>query len=138
MGHFYFKDRWGGFDDGLYAAARFLEILANNDCSSDELFAQFPERCSTSEIQIPIDESQKISLIQTVVNQNKDMPNANISTVDGLRIEFSYGWGIVRASNTGSYLVARFEANSEGELQQVKSTFKDLLQKADPMMLLVF
>jgi phosphomannomutase/phosphoglucomutase len=73
-----------------------------------------------------------------VVNQNKDMPNANISTVDGLRIEFSYGWGIVRASNTGSYLVARFEANSEGELQQVKSTFKDLLQKADPMMLLSF
>jgi phosphomannomutase/phosphoglucomutase len=137
-GHFYFKDRWGGFDDGLYAAARFLEILANNDCSSDELFAQFPERCSTSEIQIPIDDSQKISLIQTVVNQNKDMPNANISTVDGLRIEFSYGWGIVRASNTGSYLVARFEANSEGELQQVKSTFKDLLQKADPMMLLSF
>ena len=138
-GHFYFKDRWGGFDDGLYAAARFLEILSNNfDTTSDDLFAQFPERCSTPEIQIPIDESQKESLIQTVVNQNKDMPNANISTIDGLRIEFTHGWGIVRASNTGSYLVARFEANSEEELQQVKSTFKDLLQKADPMMLLSF
>ena len=123
----------------MYAAARFLEILSNNfDTTSDDLFAQFPERCSTPEIQIPIDESQKASLIQTVVNQNKDMPNANISTIDGLRIEFTHGWGIVRASNTGSYLVARFEANSEEELQQVKSTFKDLLQKADPMMLLSF
>lgn len=61
-GHFYFKDRWGGFDDGLYAAARFLEILSNNfDTTSDELFAQFPERCSTPEIQIPIRMSLKRS-----------------------------------------------------------------------------
>lgn len=137
-GHFYFKDRWGGFDDGLYAAARFLEILANNDCSADELFTQFPERFSTPEIQIPIEESQKTLLINTLIDENKDMPNANISTIDGLRIEFAYGWGIVRASNTGSYLVARFEANSKEELQQVKSIFKDLLQKADPMMLFSF
>lgn len=138
-GHFFFKDRWGGFDDGIYAAARFLEILANNfDATADDIFAEFPERFSTPEIQILVDESQKVSLINTLIQQNKDMSGANVNTIDGLRIEFAHGWGVVRASNTGSYLVARFEANSEDDLQQVKSTFKDLLQKADPMMLLSF
>lgn len=138
-GHFFFKDRWGGFDDGLYAAARFLEILANNyGATSDELFAQFPERCSTPEIQIYVDDQAKVSLMQTLISQNKDLAGANINTTDGLRIEFGFGWGVVRASNTGSYLVARFEANDEEGLQKVKNTFKELLQKADPMMLLSF
>ncbi|MCP5174077.1 MAG: phosphomannomutase/phosphoglucomutase [Moraxellaceae bacterium] len=136
-GHFFFKDRWGGFDDGLYAAARFLEILANQfDSTADDLFTQFPERCATPEIQIPVDDAQKVSLINTLIQQNKDMADANVNTTDGLRIEFAHGWGVVRASNTGSYLVARFEANTEDDLQQVKSTFKELLQKADPMMLI--
>ncbi len=138
-GHFFFKDRWGGFDDGLYAAARFLEILANNyGATSDELFAQFPERCSTPEIQIYVDDQAKVSLMQTLISQNKDLAGANINTTDGLRIEFGFGWGVVRASNTGSYLVARFEANDEEGLQKVKNTFKELLQKADPMMLVSF
>lgn len=138
-GHFFFKDRWGGFDDGLYAAARFLEILANTyGASSDELFTQFPERCSTPEIQIYVDDEAKHNLVQTLISQNKDLAGANINTTDGLRIEFAYGWGVVRASNTGSYLVARFEANDEDGLQQVKNTFKELLQKADPMMLVSF
>lgn len=138
-GHFFFKDRWGGFDDGLYAAARFLEILANNyGATSDELFAQFPERCSTPEIQIYVDDEAKVSLMQTLISQNKDLAGANINTTDGLRIEFGFGWGVVRASNTGSYLVARFEANDEEGLQKVKNTFKELLQKADPMMLVSF
>lgn len=135
-GHFCFKDRWGGFDDGLYAAARFLEILANNfGATADDLFAQFPERCVTPEIQILVDEEGKHSLIETLIAQNREISNGVINTTDGLRIEFAYGWGVVRASNTGSYLVARFEANDESGLQQIKAVFKELLQKADPMML---
>jgi len=135
-GHFCFKDRWGGFDDGLYAAARFLEILANNfGATADELFAEFPERCATPEIQILVDEERKHSLIETLIAQNSEISGGVINTTDGLRVEFSYGWGVVRASNTGSYLVARFEANDEPSLQQIKATFKELLQKADPMML---
>lgn len=135
-GHFCFKDRWGGFDDGLYAAARFLEILANNfGATADELFAEFPERCVTPEIQILVDEERKHSLIETLIAQNREISGGVINTTDGLRVEFAYGWGVVRASNTGSYLVARFEANDEVGLQQIKATFKELLQKADPMML---
>jgi len=135
-GHFFFKDRWGGFDDGLYAAARFLEILANNfGSTADDLFAGFPERFATPEIKILVDEESKHSLINLLIEQNKEVSGGVVNTTDGLRIEFSYGWGVVRASNTGSYLVARFEANNESALQQIKDTFKDLLLEADPMML---
>lgn len=135
-GHFCFKDRWGGFDDGLYAAARFLEILANNfGATADDLFAEFPERCATPEIQILVDEERKHHLIETLIAQNREMSGGIVNTTDGLRVEFAYGWGVVRASNTGSYLVARFEANDESGLQQIKAVFKELLQKADPMML---
>lgn len=135
-GHFFFKDRWGGFDDGLYAAARFLEILANSyGSTADDLFAGFPERFSTPEIIIPVAEDLKQSLIARLIANSKDIPNAVVNTIDGLRVEFPSGWGIVRASNTGSHLVARFEANDEASLEQVKEFFRDLLQLADPMLL---
>jgi phosphomannomutase/phosphoglucomutase len=135
-GHFFFKDRWGGFDDGLYAAARFLEILANSyGSTADDLFAGFPERFSTPEIIIPVAEDLKQPLIARLIANSKDIPNAVVNTIDGLRVEFPSGWGIVRASNTGSHLVARFEANDEASLEQVKEFFRDLLQLADPMLL---
>ncbi len=135
-GHFFFKDRWGGFDDGLYAAARFLEILANSyGSTADDLFACFPERFSTPEIIIPVSEDLKQPLIARLIANSKDIPNAVVNTIDGLRVEFPSGWGIVRASNTGSHLVARFEANDEASLEQVKEFFRDLLQLADPMLL---
>ena len=138
-GHFFFKDRWGGFDDGLYAAARFLEILANSyGSTADDLFAGFPERFSTPEIIIPVAEELKQSLIAQLIDNSKNIPNAIVNTIDGLRVEFPEAWGIVRASNTGSHLVARFEANDEAGLKQVKSFFKNLLQEADPMLLLSF
>jgi len=138
-GHFFFKDRWGGFDDGLYAAARFLEILANSyGSTADDLFNDFPVRFSTPEIEIPVAEEEKKALIERLIVNSKSIPNAIVNTTDGLRVEFTESWGIVRASNTGSYLVARFEANNEESLQQVKEFFKDLLQKSDPMLLLSF
>ena len=138
-GHFFFKDRWGGFDDGLYAAARFLEILANSyGSTADDLFNDFPIRFSTPEIEIPVAEEEKKALIERLIVNSKSIPNAIVNTTDGLRVEFTESWGIVRASNTGSYLVARFEANDEESLQQVKEFFKDLLQKSDPMLLLSF
>lgn len=137
-GHFFFKDRWGGFDDGLYAAARFLEILANQFGTADDVFAQFPKRCSTPEIKILVDEARKHHLIETLIAQSKEVNGGIVNTTDGLRIEFAQGWGVVRASNTGSYLVARFEANNEDCLQDIKEIFKSLLQQAEPMMLLSF
>lgn len=135
-GHFYFKDRWGGFDDGLYAAARFLEILANSyGSTADDLFSGFPVRVSTPEMTIPVAEELKQQLVDRLIANSQDIPNAIVNTIDGLRVEFPYGWGIVRASNTGSHLVARFEANDEAGLEQIKAFFRDLLQLADPMLL---
>ncbi|WP_170106948.1 phosphomannomutase/phosphoglucomutase [Agitococcus lubricus] len=138
-GHFIFNDRWGGFDDGLYAAARFLEILANTyDATADDLFKQFPVRVSTPEIHIPIAEDHKAVLMERLVNDYHDIPNAVVNTTDGLRVEFPDAWGLIRASNTGAHLVARFEANDEEALATIKDFFKRLLQQAEPMLLMTF
>ncbi len=138
-GHFIFNDRWGGFDDGLYAAARFLEILANNfGSSADDLFSDFPVRSNTPEISIPVAEAHKKEVMDQLIANNADIPNAIINTLDGLRVEFPDGWGLVRASNTGAHLVARFEGNDDEALQRVQECFKYMLQEADPMMLLPF
>jgi len=138
-GHFIFNDRWGGFDDGLYAAARFLEILANNfDATADDLFAEFPVRISTPEIMISVAEDHKFEVVEQLIAHHSDIPNAIVNTLDGLRVEFPDGWGIVRASNTGAHLVARFEGNDEQALQRVQDFFRQALQRADGMLLLPF
>ena len=137
-GHFIFCDRWQGFDDGLYAAARFLEILAQSGGTADDLFAAFPERISTPELNIPISEDYKFEVVQRLVEQASSISDATVNTIDGLRVEWPYGWGLVRASNTGPYLVARFEANDDDALDRVKYSFKELLGQVDPMLLLPF
>lgn len=137
-GHFIFNDRWGGFDDGLYAAARFLEILAQSPGDADSLFAEFPERLSTPELKVPVAEDAKQGVIARLLQDSDDILDGTVNTTDGLRVEFPHGWGIVRASNTGAYLVAKFEANSEDELEMVKSFFRERLLRADPMLLLPF
>lgn len=137
-GHFIFNDRWGDFDDGLYAAARFLEILAQSTGVADDLFAEFPERISTPELQVPVSEEEKPLVMERLLASKDEIFEGTVNTTDGLRVEFAGGWGIVRASNTGSYLVARFEANTTDDLEMVKAFFRDRLHKADPMMLLPF
>jgi phosphomannomutase/phosphoglucomutase len=138
-GHFIFNDRWGGFDDGLYAAARFLEILANSfDSTADDLFADFPVRANTPEIIIPVAEAHKQEVMEQLIANNTEIPNAIINTLDGLRVEFPDAWGIVRASNTGAHLVARFEGNDDDALQRVQECFRYMLQEADSMLLLPF
>ena len=137
-GHFIFNDRWGDFDDGLYAAARFLEILAQSTGVADDLFAEFPERISTPELQVPVSEDEKPMVMERLLASKDEIFEGTVNTTDGLRVEFAGGWGIVRASNTGSYLVARFEANTPEDLEMVKTFFRDRLHMADPMMLLPF
>lgn len=137
-GHFIFCDRWQGFDDGLYAAARFLEILAQSAGTADDLFASFPERLSTPELSIPISEEYKFEVVQRLVEHAAHIADATVNTIDGLRVEWPTGWGLVRASNTGAHLVARFEANDEESLDRIKSAFRELLNQVDPMLLLPF
>ena len=135
-GHIFFKHKWYGFDDALYTATRLLEILSNTDISSDDLFKQFPEPASTPEINITVSEEEKFNIVNTLKNKvkelqiNKDIDflDSDLITIDGLRVEFKTGWGLIRASNTTACLVTRFEADNNDELLIIKNKFLKLIE----------
>lgn len=127
-GHIFFKDRWYGFDDALYSACRLLEIISQRSMTVAEQFAEIPNSINTPEIKIPIAEEEKFIIMQRLSDQ-AEFPGANVITIDGLRVEFSYGWGLIRASNTTPCLVARFEATDQGSLEQIQSLFKTQLRR---------
>ena len=135
-GHFFFKERWYGFDDGLYAAARLLEILAQREEELAEVFAELPDAVSTPELKVAVAEGTqhaKVALIAAAA-QAEDSPfaSARLSTIDGLRADFADGWGLVRASNTTPVLVLRFEAEDEAALERIKALFREQLQQLLP------
>ncbi len=130
-GHIFFAERWYGFDDGLYTAARLLEILGIEDRHSDEVFEDFPEDLSTPELNVQVTESDKFAIIERL-EQQADFGDGNVSTIDGLRVDYTDGWGLCRASNTTPVLVLRFEAENEDALERIKSVFREQLQKAAP------
>ncbi|MGH1372020.1 MAG: phosphomannomutase/phosphoglucomutase [Cellvibrionaceae bacterium] len=129
-GHIFIKDRWYGFDDGMYAAARLLEIMTLRDQDIDDLFDSFPMLPSTPELKIPVEEAQKFELIERLIELG-DFQNGKAITLDGLRVDFPKGWGLVRASNTSAALTLRFEAESESVLEQLQQLFKRELLKID-------
>lgn len=135
--HIFIKDRWFGFDDGMYAAARIVEILSQQSQSCAELFRQFPALPCTPEIAIPVAEEHKFGLIDRIM-QHANFPDANVITIDGLRVEFNDGWGLIRASNTSPALLLRFEAESEHALTAIQAKFKGLIHKADKSIELLF
>lgn len=130
-GHIFFGERWYGFDDGLYAAARLLEILGIEDRHSDDVFADFPEDISTPELNVEVTESSKFDIIARL-GEGGEFGDGNISTIDGIRVDYADGWGLCRASNTTPVLVLRFEAETEAALDRIKSVFREQLQKAAP------
>ncbi|MCC5812707.1 MAG: phosphomannomutase/phosphoglucomutase [Ectothiorhodospiraceae bacterium] len=136
-GHIFFNDRWDGFDDGIYAAARLLEILSMDPRSTTEIFAELPETVSTPELKINLEEGEPPQVIERLVSQAK-FPDARVTTIDGLRVDFPDGWGLVRASNTTPCLVLRFEADTEEALERIKQQFRELLEQAKPGMTLSF
>lgn len=129
-GHIFIKDRWYGFDDGMYAAARLIEIMSLRDENLDQIFAEFPPLCATPEIRIPVPEESKFALVEQLVAVG-EFEDAKIITLDGLRVEYSYGWGLVRASNTGAELTMRFEAESEEQIHSLKALFTREIRKID-------
>ena len=135
-GHFFFKERWFGFDDGLYAAARLLEILAQREESPSEVLDELPDSVSTPELKVPVDAGTPHALVSLFVSsvQVEDSPfaGARLSTIDGLRADFPDGWGLVRASNTTPVLVLRFEADDEAALERIKALFRAQLQPLLP------
>ncbi|MDQ1091581.1 phosphomannomutase/phosphoglucomutase [Xanthomonas sacchari] len=135
-GHFFFKERWYGFDDGLYAAARLLEILAQREEAPSEVLAELPESVATPEIKLPVDGQDAHALVADLVAQaqQEDSPfaGARLLTIDGLRADFPDGWGLVRASNTTPVLVLRFEADTAAALERIKALFRAQLQALLP------
>ncbi|MGH8049132.1 MAG: phosphomannomutase/phosphoglucomutase [Arenimonas sp.] len=136
-GHFFFRERWYGFDDGLYAAARLLEILAASPEDADEVFGALPKSVSTPEIKVPVAEGEQYTFIEKFVAQAK-FEGARISTIDGLRADWSDGWGLVRASNTTPILVLRFDAKDNEALARIKAAFRQQLLTVDPSLSLPF
>lgn len=129
-GHIFIKDRWYGFDDGIYAMARLLEIITLRDQKIDAIFAAFPQLYSTPEIKIAIPELDKFGLIKKL-SEIGDFANGTITTIDGLRVDYTKGWGLVRASNTSPALTLRFEAESHESLEKIQQIFKRELLKVD-------
>jgi phosphomannomutase/phosphoglucomutase len=130
-GHVFFSERWYGFDDGLYSAARLLEILGIEDRHSSEVFEDFPEDISTPELNVEVTEDTKFGIIERL-SQNGAFGDGNISTIDGVRVDYADGWGLCRASNTTPVLVLRFEAETEEALERIKTLFRDQLKLAAP------
>lgn len=136
-GHVFFKERWYGFDDGLYTAARLLELLSKENRSASQIFADLPNSINTPELKIPIKDDTKFDFMAKLVKQIK-IPEATLTTIDGLRADFADGFGLVRASNTTPYLVARFEGDDEKALQRIEAIFKEKLLAMDPTLKLPF
>lgn len=126
-GHIFYRDRWDGFDDGIYAGIRFLEVLANTEKKASELDDDMSKYYSTPEIKIPTEEDKK----QIVIDKVKNYATSNdfkMETIDGVRIMFDDGWALVRASNTGPNLTLRFEASTESKLKEIQAMIENIIK----------
>jgi phosphomannomutase/phosphoglucomutase len=136
-GHVFFKDRWYGFDDGLYAGARMLELLSRMDDPSAALNA-LPQSSSTPELHLQLGEGENIKLIEQL-QRDARFPGADeVITIDGLRVEYADGFGLARASNTTPVLVMRFEGDSDQALQRIQDQFRQAILAAKPDAVLKF
>ncbi|QLF93839.1 phosphomannomutase/phosphoglucomutase [Pseudomonas sp. ABC1] len=136
-GHIFFKERWFGFDDGIYSAARLLEILSHDPRDAEQVFASFPSDLSTPEINITVTEESKFTIIDAL-QRNAQWGEADLTTLDGVRVDYPNGWGLVRASNTTPVLVLRFEAESDDELRRIQDVFRSQLRSVAPDLNLPF
>jgi phosphomannomutase/phosphoglucomutase len=130
-GHVFFKDRWYGFDDGLYAGVRLLELLSRESDPSAVLNA-LPQSSSTPELQLKLEEGENFSLIEKLQSEAKFPGADDIIKIDGLRVEYPDGFGLARSSNTTPVVVMRFEAESEQALLRIQSEFKRVILAAKP------
>jgi len=129
-GHVFFADRYFGFDDAIYASLRLLEIIAESKKPLDELLADVPETHSTPELRVDCADEVKFDVVRKVLDHYR--PTHDILDVDGARISFEGGWGLVRASNTQPALVLRFEAATHARLQEIRSEVERVVESAQP------
>jgi phosphomannomutase/phosphoglucomutase len=136
-GHIFFKERWFGFDDALYAGARLLEVLSSESRTPDEVFDDLPRSLATPEISVPLSEGASFVLMRRI-SELANFPEGRITSIDGLRVEFDDGWGLVRASNTTPALTFRFEADDEEALARIQEQFRTLVNGVAPYLTLPF
>ena len=122
-GHIFFADRFYGFDDATYAGARVLEILSNTDKKLSELLADLPPTFSTPELRVPCSDETKFDVVKQIADEFS--ASNKVITIDGARIIFDHGWGLVRASNTQAILVLRFEADSQEQLEKIRNVVEE-------------
>jgi phosphomannomutase/phosphoglucomutase len=136
-GHVFFKERWYGFDDGMYAAARLVEVLMKAKKKPAEVFAALPASIATPELRVALPESGHAQAMKALA-----VPlaggSAKVIDIDGLRVEFADGWGLVRPSNTSPALILRFEADTAEALQRIQETFRTALRAVSPDLKLPF
>jgi len=131
-GHIFFKERWYGFDDGIYSAARLVELLGTMtaDKSVAEIFNALPDSVNTPELNVAMKEGTQHDFMAKLLKK-ASFEDGEMTTIDGLRVDFADGWGLVRASNTTSTLVLRFEADTDEALAQIMARFRELMLSVD-------
>ena len=136
-GHIFFRERWFGFDDGMYAAARLIEILSTTDPDIEVHLQAYPEIASTPELKLATTEERKFTLIDALVSQGK-FGDGKVTTLDGVRVDYPDGWGLIRASNTTPALILRFEGDTEEALARIQQLFREQLLALDDSLALDF
>jgi phosphomannomutase/phosphoglucomutase len=136
-GHFFFKERWYGFDDGIYAAARLLEILSVQPDTPSATLAALPDGVATAEIKVDAPDGDPHSFVDRF-RSTAHFEGARLSTIDGLRVDFPDGWGLVRASNTTPVVVMRFDADNKAALERIQEAFRTQLLAIRPDLKLPF
>ena len=137
-GHFVHADDWFGFDDAFYAAARLLNLLTRCGASSAEFFAAYPTGLTTPELRLDMAEGEPFALMKRLAAQAEFGADAQIIALDGLRVEFPHGWGLVRASNTTPSLTLRFEADHPDGMSDIQDRFRQQLLVLQPDLILPF
>ena len=127
--HFFFNDRYFGYDDGIYAALRLFELLHESKETLDELVAQLPKKINSHELRIPCTDALKNSVVEEVKAQFAKRKDAELIMIDGIRAQTKYGWGLIRVSNTQPAVCLRFESDTDEGLEQIKNDFR---QAIDP------
>jgi phosphomannomutase/phosphoglucomutase len=137
-GHVFFKERWYGFDDALYTAARLLEILSPDPRQPEEIFASLPDAVNTPELKLELEQFGEHFELMQKIRDTFQFEAAQVATIDGVRADFQDGWGLVRPSNTTPSLIFRFEADNLAALTRIQTQFRQQLLAIDKQLKLPF
>jgi phosphomannomutase len=127
-GHIFFADEYYGYDDGLYAAVRLIDIMSNSLESIDDMIEKLPKVYNTTEIKLAVNDAIKFKIIESIKELIKDR-NIDFVDIDGLRVTTKHGWWLLRASNTGPAIIARCESSTEKGLEIIKNELREILSR---------